>query len=680
MHNHFAGRAVGVLLVDDDEDDYLITCDLLRDIPDIDFTVEWVQEADVALERLTGNTCDICLLDYRLGCENGLELLRRAVAGGATVPVLLMTGQGDSGIDRAAVAAGASDYLVKGQITPVDLDRAIRYAWQQRQTLRELQKQTDFMTAILETAGALIMVLDGAGRILHWNRQCEETTGYRIAEIVGKPFAETFLPPGVKASEGVGGTGQNEADWLTRDGRIRRIAWSSTPLADPDGHHHVIGIGVDVTEQRQAEAALARAHAREVEVGGSIQKTLLVRQPVLAVPGLRVAATSLSSEKVGGDYFDFFVYSDTCVDMLVGDVMGKGVPAALLAAATKSHFQRIVRHLCLRLVPFGRLPQPDEIVAAVHAALTPDLAALHSFVTLTYARFDLASRVVTFVDCGHPRPLHISAADNGLSLLDGENVPLGLKETERYKQKTVPFASGDTFFFYSDGLSEAARADDELFGAQRVGEAVSVAAGQGQSPAEVITHTLEAVQTFIGNGDNSRQNVAQQIQDDLTCIAVQIAPWQVPQQIAAQYLEIPAHPAHLEAARRFVEDFCAGLLPVETIDHLALAINEALTNIMRHAYCGDVAGRIQIEAGATGQTAGVADTVRFSIYDNGAGFPAWDAIAPPRFDGDALGGFGVFIIRECFDDVTQARDEMGRNCLRLVKYIEQEQNDDNRRN
>jgi PAS domain S-box-containing protein len=123
---------IRVLLIEDDEDDFIITRDLLAEIPGKKFSVEWVKTYEQGLAIMVLNRHDVCLLDYRLGAYNGVELLRAAVAGGCQSPVILLTTSGHQKIDMEAMEAGASDYLVKSVLEANWLERSIRYAIQRK--------------------------------------------------------------------------------------------------------------------------------------------------------------------------------------------------------------------------------------------------------------------------------------------------------------------------------------------------------------------------------------------------------------------------------------------------------------------------------------------------------------------------------------------------------------------
>jgi signal transduction histidine kinase len=138
-----------VLLLDDDEDDLLLTRDALAEAPG-DYDVESVTSITTALERAETVPYNVYLVDYRLGAESGLDFIRRACDLGREGPFILLTGQGEAGTDTEALRAGASDYLVKLDLTPEALARSIRYAVE-RQSIQARMRET----RKLETLGVL---------------------------------------------------------------------------------------------------------------------------------------------------------------------------------------------------------------------------------------------------------------------------------------------------------------------------------------------------------------------------------------------------------------------------------------------------------------------------------------------------------------------------------------------
>ncbi len=117
-----------ILLIEDDEDDYLITRDLLLDSSPVNTRLEWVDSTTEGLAALESGSYEIALVDLRLGPDSGIDLIREARKRSITTPFILLTGQGDEELDYRAVELGAADYLVKGMLDGHILIRSIRYA------------------------------------------------------------------------------------------------------------------------------------------------------------------------------------------------------------------------------------------------------------------------------------------------------------------------------------------------------------------------------------------------------------------------------------------------------------------------------------------------------------------------------------------------------------------------
>ena len=294
-----------------------------------------------------------------------------------------------------------------------------------------------------------------------------------------------------------------------KDGRI--LERYSAPVESEDGiFYGRVWFYRDITRRKTAETALADAREREIEIGSRIQQTLLFGQQPKGLTGIEVATFSLPSQRIAGDFYDFYVHSDHCLDIIVGDVMGKGIPAALVGAGTKSRFSDAFRRLVV-IAEDRVMPSPEEIVSLVHAEITGDLSTLETFVTTCYTRIDRSEMRLYFVDCGHTKTVHYCAQLGRCETLQGDNMPLGFFESEIYRQFSAPIGPGDVLFFYSDGLTEAPNPAGEYFGEARVIDIVQ--AHHEHAPEELVLTACDAATAF---------SAATDFADDLTCVAVKI--------------------------------------------------------------------------------------------------------------------------------------------------------------
>ncbi len=406
-------------------------------------------------------------------------------------------------------------------------------------------------------------------------------------------------------------------------------------------------------EQRVASRTgeLRAAREREAETGGRIQQMLLLDEPPRDLRGLRVAALTVPSQQIAGDFYGFFHHEATdCLDVIIADVMGKGVPAALLGAATKSQFPRALWHLMAES-PVGTLPEPRDIVTLAHTSMARSLIGLESFVTACYARFDVASRTVTLVDCGHTGVVHLRRDRGDCTIVHGDNLPLGVRDGEIYDQLAVHCEVGDVVVLFSDGVTEARDARGELFGPDRLVECVRQHAGA--EPAALVAAVREAAGRFAGSAA---------LADDLTCVVVQVTPHRAP--LARTELEIHSELGELRRARELVAGFCQTRLspPLDdaAVSALVLAVDEAACNVIKHAYHGRADQRIQLVIEAH------ADRVAVRLRYLGAPFDP-SAVPPPSFDGSRESGFGVFLIAQSVDAVRYDRDDLDRSCIYLEK-------------
>ena len=181
-------KLVRILVVDDEEEDFIIIRDLLSGVPGTNYRLEWKNSYRSALDAIQTNPYDVYLFDYRLGIHNGLELLQEITRIGSRIPVIFLTGMEDHEIDLEAMHLGASDYLIKSELTAHLLEKSIRYAIERKKIETELFQEKEQAVITLESIGDAVIITGNDGTISHLNKTAENVLGWPTREIQGQPF------------------------------------------------------------------------------------------------------------------------------------------------------------------------------------------------------------------------------------------------------------------------------------------------------------------------------------------------------------------------------------------------------------------------------------------------------------------------------------------------------------
>jgi PAS domain S-box-containing protein len=158
---------IKVLLVEDDEDDFILTRALLSEIRTANFQLDWFKSYQTGLDAMARNQHDICLVDFRLGPKNGIELLKAALERGCQAPIILLTGLGEHDVDVEAMKAGAADYLVKANLRGDALERSIRYALERKRAAAKAAFEQASLAAFGADIGLALTQQDTMGAVLH---------------------------------------------------------------------------------------------------------------------------------------------------------------------------------------------------------------------------------------------------------------------------------------------------------------------------------------------------------------------------------------------------------------------------------------------------------------------------------------------------------------------------------
>jgi len=257
-----------ILLVEDDEGDYLITQALLERAQTIEYTLEWVSTYEEGRDAVLSDDYDAVLVDYRLGAKTGLDLLEEVNDhGGVQAPIILLTGQGDLEVDLHAMEAGAADYLSKDQIDAPLLERSLRYAVERKEAEQRIREQAQ----LLDKARDAILAHDMDGRIVYWNKGAERLTGWSTDEILGERTHSCLYDPDEEDKiRRCQETLMEEGEWTgelhvrTREGEEVIVESRWTLVRDATGTpDRVLVINTDITERKRLESQFLRSQRME---------------------------------------------------------------------------------------------------------------------------------------------------------------------------------------------------------------------------------------------------------------------------------------------------------------------------------------------------------------------------------------------------------------------------------
>jgi serine phosphatase RsbU (regulator of sigma subunit)/anti-sigma regulatory factor (Ser/Thr protein kinase) len=413
-----------------------------------------------------------------------------------------------------------------------------------------------------------------------------------------------------------------------------------------------------LVRQQEAEARTRQRFEQELEVARLIQQNFLPRQ-LPELPGWQVAAYYRPAREVGGDFYDVIPLPDDQVAFVVGDVTDKGVPAALVMAATRS----VLRASAQRLV------NPGEVLERVNEHLCPDMPE-KMFVTCLYGVLEPATGRLRFANAGHDLP-YVKTAD-GVVELRARGMPLGLMPGMSYEEKEMTLAPGDSVLLHSDGVVEAHAPDGDMFGFPRLKDAVDRHPGGG----ELIDRVLAELDGFTGPG-------AEQ-EDDITMVTLHrsaggeyaangAVDGATADRLLAEFELASEAGNEREAIERVSEAVAALDIPAARLERLKTAVGEATMNAMEHGngYRADLRVTLRVLTGE--------GFLRVQITDLG-GMQQHAPAEAPDLEAKLEGrqrprGWGLFLIEQMVDETSETGDER-HHTVELALRLEGAGNDD----
>ena len=380
----------------------------------------------------------------------------------------------------------------------------------------------------------------------------------------------------------------------------------------------------------------------ELKVARGIQMSMIPKifPPYPERGDIDMFAAVVPAKEVGGDLYDFYI-RDEKLFFCIGDVSGKGVPASLVMAVTRSLFRTVSAHE----------KSPQRIVTTMNDSMS-DMNESNMFVTFFCGVLDLQNGHLRYCNAGHNAPVMVKA-DGNAELPVVPNLPLGIMPGMNFVEQEADLECGTGLFLYTDGLNEAENPVHGQFGEERMMNIL-----QAGVESRVLIDTISnAVHTFADGAPQS---------DDLTMLYIRFMNsrkseeterhiilhndiQQIPQ--LAEFVEAVADLAHLDVGLTM---------------SLNLALEEAVSNVIMYAYPKGSDGLVDVEAIVR------KDSLEFILSDNGTPF---DPTAAPEADitldveDRPIGGLGIFLVRNIMDEVKYTRSDDGKNILSMTKKL-----------
>ena len=500
-----------------------------------------------ALELIRQNNVSIVVSDLRMPEMNGLELISAVKKQNPEILRLILSGSQDIDPIIESINTGEVFRFIPKPVDPPAfkeiLNDAIDYYClkTEREKLfnelsikneelttannellvmsKKLQRSEQELRSMADAAHDAVFMLNNAGYIIYRNSAAENMFGFSREQYDKQNFVDLISPDSASfdiqgicqiSSGDIPGIDEkmvHQIVGISKDGSSLPLEISKGCVLINDIPHTVI-IARDITSRVEAERSRVRFEVMQREFESEIEKKMLQSPVPDSLKGVSIARMMVPSGHLDGDFADFIIFDSHHADILIGDVMGHGIQAALVGAGIKSLFLKV---LAQTKYPHSALPALEEIVAGVHERCINELIGLSTFATLLFVRLDLEAGLISIVDCGHPPVIHFHADRGTCSMLKGENLPIGLIEQQEYHANSYSIRENDILVLFSDGITECSRPDMTMFGDQQL---LDIIEKHHTLPSQEIIEKIKEALTLFSGRDT--------YDDDLSCIVIRI--------------------------------------------------------------------------------------------------------------------------------------------------------------
>jgi sigma-B regulation protein RsbU (phosphoserine phosphatase) len=377
----------------------------------------------------------------------------------------------------------------------------------------------------------------------------------------------------------------------------------------------------------------------ELRIASEIQRSILPRTfpPFPHREDFEIYATTIPALEMGGDFYDFFLIDENRLGVVIADVSGKGVPAAIFMAVSRS----LIKATALTSV------SPSACLEHVNHLLCPDNDSA-MFVTVFYGILHTHTGELEYSNGGHNVP-YIIGADRLVPVGKPGGMALGIVDDARYHTSRMMLRAGETLVLYTDGVTEAMDAQSQLFSTPRFEQTLQRLAPQ--RPFHLLTKLVEDVQAFSSGAVQA---------DDITLLALQY------RQPAVMELTLANRSSELERLVSAIERFGQDQgIPEPDVHAVTLVLDEIITNTITYGYDDQAAHDIQVRLSL------VNGRLSVEVQDDGRPFNPLTAPQPDvtsSVEERPVGGLGIHLVRSLMPEVSYRR-ESGKNHLVMSKRL-----------
>ncbi len=332
-------QPVRILIIEDDEDDFILTSSFINNIEDRTFDIQWCYNYRTALDHIASKKFHLYFVDYRLGAKTGVDLLAQAMKMNCEEPIILLTGKGNSAIDKQAMQMGAVDYLIKSELTSEKLERCIRYSLERSASTKALRANERKYRNIFEKSKEAVFTTDQTLVFKDVNTAMLNLLGTDKNQLIKKTLYQLIdievVRSGIRSRlEETGEVNDLEIEITNAKGKRRNCILYLSTERDSNNNYYVQGILHDITNQKKTERATLRAE--KLAATGRLVRTLAheVRNPL---SNIHMSLEQLSSLTKDEDriYIDIIDRNGKRINDLITELLTSSKPTEMV-------FERII--------------------------------------------------------------------------------------------------------------------------------------------------------------------------------------------------------------------------------------------------------------------------------------------------------------------------------------------------